>query len=166
MIVPGLELSPHYNSKRLPNWQERLVNYLEDCRAHDHPVEFSWAAFTCAKFVGGAIQAVRGDNPHLDFDGQYSTPEEAAKALKDRGFKDLMEFARAQAPEIPKLAATYGDIVSLTVAEEDASVPKEVRFTLGVAEPPFYWVVTPAGLGRGRLYSKSVISAFGIGHGF
>lgn len=86
---------------------EALSAYIEAVR--DRP--FKWGSWDCCHFVAGAVEAMTGENPMLEFLGSYSDEKSARAALKEIGAGTLYhtlltKFGRPRHPS----RARRGDI--------------------------------------------------------
>lgn len=86
---------------------EALSAYIEAVR--ERP--FEWGSWDCCHFAAGAVEAMTGENPMLEFLGSYSDEKSARAALKKLGAGTLYhtlltKFGRPRHPS----RAQRGDI--------------------------------------------------------
>lgn len=148
---------------RVSNWQTRLLAYIQELKHRDPTLNYQ--TFDCTHLIGGVIEALTGKNPHLEFLGNYSTPEEAAQLIRSQGHTNLGDMLVERGyPEIPVRRATLGDLVELPVpgrSIQREGLPMELHLALGMADPPYFWGVDLTGLVKGPL--SSATRAFKIG---
>lgn len=92
---------------RLPDWEQRLSDYIAD----NSDAVFQWGVLDCALFSCGAVQAIRGDDPAIDFRGKYSTAAGSARALKRYGEGSLEATFDARFEQKPVGYLGRGDLV-------------------------------------------------------
>jgi uncharacterized protein DUF6950 len=119
--------------KRFPDWQARLVIYLQT--VVNEP--FRPGEMDCALFVAGAIEAMTGTDLSAEFRGGYTTLKGGFKKLKKAGFKDLNALARAHLEEVPVAMAHVGDIALLKSDE---------GLAFGLVQGEYIFVRHPDGL--------------------
>jgi hypothetical protein len=90
---------------KFDDWERDLSEYL----ASVNIAELGEAP--CAKFVSGAVMAQTGRDIHAPFDGKYSTPIGAARALKKFGAGTLEATFDGLFDERPIGFAQRGDVV-------------------------------------------------------
>lgn len=96
--------------KRLPDWPERLQDFL------DQPHKFDWETASCALFAADAVQAITGDDPAAAYRGPKTAVGAYRRLLKlSNGVEDAATIALGQPKTIG--LAQRGDIVSAEVAE-------------------------------------------------
>lgn len=93
---------------RLPDWEPRLLAYLEGVRSRP----FEWGEHDCALHSANAVLAVTGEDIAERFRGKYSTAAGSVRALKRYGAGTLEATFDAAIPVIGKAFAQRGDIVS------------------------------------------------------
>lgn len=94
---------------RLPDWEPRLVAYLERC----DPLPFEWGRHDCCSFAAGAVEAQTGVDFYAPFLGRYQTQRGAIRALKAQGHADMFgPFDKALGERRAPLLLQRGDIVS------------------------------------------------------
>lgn len=118
---------------RLPDWQQRLTDYL---RAH-HARPFAWGRWDCAIFTAGAVRAMTGRDPMRGLRG-YRTLAEGLRKARARGLEDHVAAVAATFPEIHPAFAGPGDI---------AVVPGAPGLALGLVQGPQVYVLGDRGLG-------------------
>jgi hypothetical protein len=116
---------------RLSDWESQLSAYVTAKR--DEP--FAWGVNDCCLFAAGAVEAVTGDDPMLEFRGHYSNEFGAARALVEIGAGTLEATLDGKFPEIGKALAQRGDL-----AFHEGAV--------GVVMGDFAWFVSDDGLTR------------------
>ena len=129
--------------KRYPDWDLRLVNWLE--RACHTP--FRWGKFDCALAAAEALSIQTGHDFSQGWKGLYSTATGARKRLLKRGLKDVYAAA-SDAPGLQPVAAEQlqrGDIAGAYLLQGR---------TLGVVWADAVWLPTPEGL---RPYSLKLV---------
>lgn len=97
---------------RFPDWEVRLAAYLEPLRR----VRFAWGRdkrgkLDCCTFSAGGVKAMTGEDPMLEFRGQYASETEAEAALKAIGAGSLIRTMNAKFQRVPVSHAHRGDIV-------------------------------------------------------
>ena len=119
---------------KLINWHARLAAYLAACRARP----FAYGEHDCALFAAGAVQAMKGVDPALEWRGRYTTQRGGLRVLRRAGFRDHIEAVAAQFPEIPVSSALPGDLAAIGTEDGPA---------LGVVQGAAIYVLGPGGLG-------------------
>jgi hypothetical protein len=94
---------------RLPDWEQRLSDYLAAARDRAH----AYGSHDCALHGASAVQAMTGEDPLAAYRGHYSTELGAARALRRLGVKQATLEATFDAlfSPIPKALAGRGDLV-------------------------------------------------------
>lgn len=82
-------------SARLPDWETRLVDYLDDARVRVEAGDDEY----CALFAAGAVEAVTGDNLADEYRGRYRYVADNLQAVIDEHL-----------PERPRALAQRGDL--------------------------------------------------------
>lgn len=106
---------------RLPDWPERLVNYLERMKG----TPFEWGKNDCILFALGAAQAMTDVDTAKDFRGMYKTALGAARVMQKKfGTTNLSKAAdvfriKWGSEEVPILMAQRGDIVEADVVSAE-----------------------------------------------
>lgn len=119
------------NPARLSTWEHQLIEYISSKRHQP----FEYGINDCANFVGGAVQAMTGEDPMPEFRGQYDTEFGSLRVLKEIGEGDLEATVDAKFQEIDVGLAQRGDIAFF-----DGSI--------GVVMGSFAWFVSDDGLER------------------
>lgn len=146
-------------------WQQDLIEFLGQVRREQ---KLDYAVYSCAQFASDAMKAQTGEDLHelLDFGGSYTSEEEAAQAIKRSGFNNLAQLVAEHLPVIQPSEAHFGDIAAVRgvlLSGELERIPEELKYGLGVCEPPFVWVLMTNGLGRVRLMDPVVVTCFRVG---
>lgn len=138
--------------QRLPDWPERLADYLAAMRPH----RFAWGTHDCARFAAGAVHAVTGQ--HITA-LQWSSSADAARLLRRVG-----SLATAVGQVLPELAAPAlaqrGDVV---LVQAPVCSGRAARQWLAVADGLLWWVPSATGLASGPMHLAR--RAWGVGHG-
>lgn len=112
-------LRPQPARLRLPDWPERLAEFIEERRYWP----FAWGSQDCAMFGGDAIAAQTGVDPFAAFRGRYTT-EEGAEAITAPagGFEALLgaTLAAFGAQDCPPALAQRGDVGMVRVGNAEA----------------------------------------------
>lgn len=132
------------------DWSLKLTEYIMQVRVQRKKLD--WASYACCHFVGGALEAMTGEDPHKPLEGLYTNPEEAAQVLRNMGKVDLADYWAAYYDEVPVINAQKGDIVLLAPPNPEV-LPPELRYGAAIADPPFFWCINPGGLSRGLMSS-------------
>lgn len=93
--------------RRLPDWEERLTDYLAS--AGERP--FAWGAHDCALFAAGAAAAMTGDDRAADFRGAYDSRASSIEALRALGQGTLLRTFQDRFEEIEPKKARRGDLI-------------------------------------------------------
>lgn len=93
---------------RLPDWPERLADYVESMR--DDP--FEWGKNDCATFAAGAVEAITGKRPELPI---YNDSKSYLLLIQETSMADRLTAIFGQS--IPVAFAQRGDVVILDHAE-------------------------------------------------
>src|SRR3990167_2570738 len=111
--------------QRLPDWPERLVEYLREATAKP----FVWGQHDCVLFALGSAKAITGVTTMDELRGKYKSAVGAHREMRKRyGASNLMEAADAVTQkewgveEIPVLFAQRGDIVEADVVSAEGGV--------------------------------------------
>lgn len=75
--------------RRLPDWQERLAEYYQT--VNDQP--FVWGRSDCLTFVGGAVQAMTGQDLWSRYLGRYEGRDGVMQVLSEAGHADMVAAA-------------------------------------------------------------------------
>ncbi len=95
---------------RLPDWQPRLVRWLELSARRP----FEPGRHDCALFLAGAVEAMTGVDPAAPFRGRYTTLRGGLRILRKAGFADHIALAAHHLREIAPRAARPGDGLVVT----------------------------------------------------
>ena len=93
--------------RRSLSWEADLCAYLDSVRG----VPFEYGKHDCCTFISGAVEAMTGIDPMIEFRGEYNSALSAAKALKRLGGGSLRETLDYKFREVPISHAQRGDIV-------------------------------------------------------
>ena len=91
---------------RLPDWEERLHDYLTSCA--DRP--FVYGEHDCALFSAGAVIAVTGEDPAAAYRGRYRSAAGSVRALRVHGAGTLETTLAAGFPDRASAFAHRGDL--------------------------------------------------------
>ena len=95
------------NIHRLPDWPRRLNEYLAVAMRKD----FRLGRHDCCTFAAGAVEAMTGVDPMVEFRGQYATWDEARAALATIGARSLYATLRAKfGRAVPGALGQRGDV--------------------------------------------------------
>lgn len=137
--------------RRLPDWPERLTEYL--ARHTDTP--FRWGAHDCARFAAGAVQAITGRDV-LSVD--WADRAHAAHVLRSAG--GLVPAVDQALPRLPSPQwAQRGDVLLV----QTPALGGGLRRWLAVADGPRWWAPTATGLTWGS--AAQAVQAWGVAHG-
>lgn len=117
--------------KRHSTWEQSLSEYIETKR-HE---PFDYGVNDCCMFAAGAVEAMTGVDPMVEFRGQYDSLKTTIKVLKEIGAGDLESTLDGKFPEIAVGYAQRGDLAFF-----DGSV--------GVVMGTFAWFASDDGLER------------------
>lgn len=92
---------------RLPDWEARLGDYLEQVRE----TPFRWGRHDCAMFSAGAVQAMTGVDPAPEMRGRYSTARGSVYAARKYGAGTLAATLDAKFAAVAPALAQRGDLV-------------------------------------------------------
>ena len=95
-----------YTPERLPDWEERLAEYLASCVG----AVFRWGDEDCALFSARAVEAMTGEHPAKAYVGRYSSQTTARDALRDNGDKTLLGALRNRFEQVSVGTAQRGDL--------------------------------------------------------
>ncbi len=102
--------------KRLPDWHNRLVVYLNQvARTAFNPGEMD-----CALFIAGAVEAMTGVDLAVEFRGRYTTVLGGLRVAKKAGFADIPALVEGRFAEVSPAFAQVGDIAILQADGEIA----------------------------------------------
>lgn len=150
---------------KVTDWQKQLIEFIGQVR-REHRLDY--ANYSCAQFASDAVKVQTGEDLHnlLDFDGTYDSEESAVNILQRYGFKNLVELAAHHLPVVQPSEAHFGDLAAVQgvlLSGDPDLIPEELKYALGVCEPPFVWVLMKSGLGRVRLMDPIVVTCFRVG---
>lgn len=133
---------------RLPDWPERLAEYVHQHRG----TPFAWGGHDCVRFAAGAVQAMTGCQP---LPTEWSDRTSAARALRRLG--GLVPAVSSVLPPLSAPAwAQRGDVVLVQCAGL-------ARRWLAVCDGPLLLSPGPHGLLINP--SRYAVRAWGVGHG-
>jgi len=106
---------------RLPDWPDRLANFLADSR-HE---PFEWGRHDCCLFGANGVRAIAEIDVAAPFRGRYRTAIGAARVLRRFAGGGVAEAAREigrrlDCPEIDPRLAQRGDVALVTGVPGDA----------------------------------------------
>ena len=151
--------------ERRQDWQVRWVEFIKDCLdiAADLRLDPDWGVLNCIQWSCSGIEELTGHNPYeeLQFHEEVKSVATATRAVTSRGYKTLDQLLGSLFYEVPVGMCQSGDLV---MAQVPNVVEGNVVFPHAavLADPPFYWCVTPEGLAKGDLYQDGRI-AFAVG---
>lgn len=116
---------------RAPDWQGRLIAYLEETARQP----FRPGTLDCALFAAGAVRAMTGTDPAAAWRGRYTSVKAGLKALRAAGFADHIAVVSASFAEIPPAFAAPGDLAQVTDLD---GLP-----ALGVVQGELIYVLRP-----------------------
>ena len=142
---------------RLYDWQDRFVNFIRE--SVQEGVKCDWEFHHCASWCALGIQELTGyDYYEVWREHPITSAGDAYLALKRMGYESLDQYAEANFVEKPLAFAQRGDLVMVPSPEyAEMGMPN----AMGLAEPPFVWVLGREGLGRAQLFS--CVKAYAIG---
>jgi hypothetical protein len=128
---------------RLSDWETKLVSYASGLR-HE---PFAWGTHDCCTFAAGAVEAMTGVDPMLEYRGKYTTALGSARAL---GGKTLEEVLDEKFDQVPISHAQRGDLAFHNNC-------------VGVNAGGYAWFVSDDGLAR--IYRSDWQKAWSVGRG-
>ena len=172
------EVTPtHAHLRRTWDWSHQWITWLLDVREKSFrgDIHFSWdpseqaaGGYNCLTLASENVKILTGKDLHTELASDYSTALGAYKVIRQKGFRDvdglLESIFNSKLPHF----AIQGDLVTVKVGASD--LPEEVNNTntehgimkaIGIADPPFFWCIMPAGLGRGSM--EDVIDCYSVG---
>lgn len=129
---------------RLYDWEARLAAYVAEVAREG----FSFGQHDCALFGAGAANAVTGIDPAKDWRGQYDSLESGLRLIRKVGFRDHIDAARRQFPEIRLVQVMAGDL---------AIVPSDDGPAIGVIQGSLIYALRLDGLGLVPLEAASEV---------
>lgn len=155
-----------FTHPRLNDWTGRWSEFIKDTLDLAGDLRLDWAGINCTQFSGQGIEALTGHNPYEEgeWEGKFTTALSAAKEIKKRGFNTLDDVIASLFPnEVPLAYAWPGDVVLIqTVPWTEEDVRAVMPHGVCLAEPPYFYGVSPEGVGRGDLF-KDAVRCFAIG---
>jgi hypothetical protein len=152
-----------FTHPRLPDWTIRWTEFIKVSLDKAGELKLDWEDITCTQWSGDGIEAITGHNPYEPFRGKHHGVMGACKAIKAAGFNSLDELIADLFEEVPLSMAHQGDLVLAKSGGWGEEGSEEIMpHAVGLADPPLYWAVTEAGLGKGDLYADGV-RAFAVG---
>ena len=132
--------------KRHNNWESSLSQYIDECR--DKP--FEYGVHDCCMFASGAVLAMTGEDPMVEFRGKYKSQATSVRALKEIGQGNLEATIDHKFPVIEVGFAQRGDLAFYDNA-------------IGVVSDGYAWFVSDDGLER--VERSRWIKAWSVGRG-
>lgn len=128
-------------SRRLPDWPERLAAYIDARRRQP----FAWGQQDCALFAADAVLAITGRDLARPWRGRYRSAAGAARILREQG--GLHGMADDALPRLPHVGqAQRGDLLLVDI---------DGVLSLGVVTGAGYW----CGPGREGLVFRRLADA-------
>jgi len=167
--LSGVEVAMWERPKlvRLWDWRERFVEWIVDAWDKSRRLQygdtseelqgpngysFSWdpsKGHNCLTLASTSCLIITGVDLHDRFSPvAYTSEVEAYMAMRKLGFKNVDQLLESLFPEIELDHTLTGDL--LTVGTPNEAGDQIIR-AAAIADPPFFWAMTPQGLGRGRL---------------
>ena len=126
----GLPATP----PRLPDWQTRLIGYLNAAAR----CPFKVGTHDCCLFAAGAVRAMTGSDPAAGYRERYTTLKGGLRVLRKAGFKDHVDMAQTLFSEVHASRAAPGDLAVVDTPEGAA---------LGVVQGESVYVLGPDRIG-------------------
>ena len=127
-------------SRRLPDWPERLAEFL----AERNRMPFVWGLNDCALFAADWVWRATDEDPAFELRGSYGNEAEALSVIQR--FGSLEAIAESKLRRIERvLAANRGDVVCVDVPVGDGAISQ----TLGIVAGNGSWAAPGA---RGIVY--------------
>ena len=141
---------------RKHTWAKDLTHYMIDVRKQmaTGTLKFGYNSgdpsnINCMSFAMHCVECLTGERYEQAFSG-YDTPLSAMRRIKEEGVDDIPGVLAKYFP-VKGLAYIHrGDLV-LVPAEFGSEGSDFFSLGVGVACPPYFWVVRPEGLARGSL---------------
>lgn len=167
-----------FTAVRRVDWEIRFTHFMHESKQLQSDLILDWEHITCTSWVGQGIEEITGMNPYEPFDGLHKSIAQACRTIRQSGFSNLDDLIAALFGhgEIPIAYATRGDLVLAPIVEGWCSEPQQdgpddlvsasdatlvMPHGVALADPPFYWAVTPQGLGKGPLSTAHRVFAIG-----
>lgn len=154
-----------FTHERLPDWTARWAHFIKDGLDLSPDLQLDWENINCTQFSASGIEAITGHNPYEEEEwlGTFTNSIGAALEIRRRGFETLDDVIASLFPEIPLAFVWPGDVVLISSTPWDEAARVVMPHGVALADPPYFYAVNEAGMGRGDLYA-STVRAFGIGH--
>ena len=129
---------------RRDDWQERWSIFVGESLREN--IKCDWEFNSCASWSMLGVEEVTGYDFYESWRAHdIKSAADAYKALLKMGFSSLDEAAEYHFVEKPLVFANRADIVMVPTEEYiEAGMPN----AMGLADPPFAWVLMSEGLGR------------------
>ena len=135
---------------RYPNWQTRLVNYLDETRR-----PFEWGVFDCAMNAANSVLAITGYDLAKDFRDSYRDEESAFRVLNELGHKNMTSLAASKLPKTDSIFHAFsGDL---------AAFEHEGHEIVGLVYRNRIFSPTPFSLGMGSVNIRRAHTVFKVG---
>ena len=145
-------MTPRPTLTRLPDWPERLADYL----AAQRGAVFAWATCDCVRFAAGDVLAVTGQ--HV-LPVEWASRADAARQLRARG--GLCAAVDSVLPRLPApTLAQRGDVV---LVQAPVAGGRARRRWLAVVDGAQWRTPGPQGLAAGPM--DQAVVAWGVGRG-
>ncbi len=137
---------------RKPDWRARFEATVDEIKA----TAFEWGVHDCGpSFAGRLVYAMTGVDLAAQYNGAYSSEQEALAIIREAGFATLGEMVASMLPEIHPSQARIGDVAAI-------KVDKPIGHALGVVNGERIFVLMPSG-GVGTVSLVSASMAFKVG---
>lgn len=163
---------------RIENWDKRFHDRLMQVASDGS--KFAWvppssqplegrldisgqpSQLHCISFSATMVEAVIGIDYYAQMGGEldYTSAATAMRALRKLGFKSIDQLIGSIFPEKRIPYATRGDLV-LVKTDEPVSEDSPFEHALGVADPPFIWVMHPIH-GLAKVHFSEAVKAFDV----
>lgn len=150
--------------KRYRDWPIRWVEFIKDCQDVGSDLRLDWEDMNCIQWACQGIEALTGHDYYAEFAGTKGALG-AVRRIREEGFNTLDHLIGSILKEVPIAMAHQGDLVLVRTEAWDNLVQDGhavMPHGVALADPPFFWCVTPEGLGKGELYMQGV-KAFAVG---
>jgi hypothetical protein len=91
---------------RINTWEDSLSDYIATKR-HE---PFEYGVNDCCLFAAGAVEAMTGEDPMIEFRGNYDSLKGSIKAIKEIGAGTLEATLDGKFPEVSIGYAQRGDL--------------------------------------------------------